>query len=151
MLPLHSLSSLSPFLTILPPPSIFPPIPVITILFFLSFFSLCSIFSSIIFIRVIQSAFSAYPFSSLPLISYLTAANSFLSSPFFSLTAANTFLSTLISSLISLIMVFISLSISLLCFSSSLLLKICLPADGTIIKIVPIQGVLKLSYFEFGA
>jgi hypothetical protein len=58
--------------------------------------------------------FSAYPFSSLPLISSLTAANSFLSSPFFSLTASNTFFSTLISSLISLIMVFISLSISLL-------------------------------------
>jgi hypothetical protein len=126
MLPLDSLSPLSPFLTILPPPlSIFPliaPISVIITLFFLSFFSLCSIFSSIIFILFIQSAFSACPFSSLPLISSLTVANSFLSSPFSSLTAANSFLSALISSLISLIMVvFISLSISLLWFSFSLL------------------------------
>jgi hypothetical protein len=67
------------------PLSIFPliaPIPVIITLFVLSFFSLCSIFSYIIFILFIQSAFSNCPFSSLPLISSLTVANSFLSSPF---------------------------------------------------------------------
>jgi hypothetical protein len=42
------------------------------------FFSLCSIFSSIIFIFFIQSASSAFHFSSLPIVSSLTAANSFL-------------------------------------------------------------------------
>jgi hypothetical protein len=98
------------------PLSIFPlipPISVIITLFFLSLFSLCYIFSSIIFILFIQSAFFACHFSSFPLISSLTAANSFLSSTLSSLTAANSFFSTLfyslipaVSSLISLIMVF---------------------------------------------
>jgi hypothetical protein len=84
MLPFCLLSSLSSFLTILPPPShyfpLFPPyspVPVIITLFFLSFFSLCSIFSSITFILFIQSASFACHFSSVPLIPSITAANSF--------------------------------------------------------------------------
>jgi hypothetical protein len=111
MLSLRSVSPLSPLLTILPLPS----------LFFLYF----------------PLSFSSFP-SNLPpppaifilFLFSLTAANSFLSSPFSSITAANSFLSTLFSyliptasSLISLIMVFISLSICLLLFPSSLLLK----------------------------
>jgi hypothetical protein len=105
MLSLRSVSPLSPLLTILPLyfplsfssfPSNLPPPPAIFILFLFS----------------------------------LTAANSFLSSPFSSITAANSFLSTVFSyliptasSLTSLIMVFISLSICLLLFPSSLLLE----------------------------
>jgi hypothetical protein len=51
--------------------SLVPPITVNITLFFLPFFSLCSIFSPIIFILFIQSASSACHFSSLPLISPL--------------------------------------------------------------------------------
>jgi hypothetical protein len=122
-----------------------------------------TIFSSIIFILSIQSASSACHF--ILFLFSLTAANSFLSSPFSSITAANSFLSTLFSyliptasSLISLIMVFISLSICLLLFPSSLLLEdppvLELFQNGFVLSsdVLPFSlSLWLLSFFRFGS
>jgi hypothetical protein len=142
----HSFTPLSIF-------PLIPPIPVFITLFFLSLFSLCSIFSSINLLPppAIFLLFLSFPLS-LPLIlslapaSPLTAANSFLGTLFSSLIHT-------LSSLISLIMVFISLSISLLLFPSSLLLGnrpvLELFLNGFVLSSVVLTSSFSLLLFSF--
>jgi hypothetical protein len=106
-------------------------------------------------ILFIQSAFSACHFSSLPLISSLTAANYFLIShspfslPLISFLVCTLFSSLIpaVPSLISVNMVFISLSISLLLFPSSLLLADLLFLELFLNGFVPSSDVLPSSLF----
>jgi hypothetical protein len=128
----------------------------------LSIFPLIPLFRFLLFPLFHLFLYNFYPFN--PICFLCLSFYFFLSSPFSSLTAADTFLTTFFSSLIpavssfiSLIMVFISLSISLLLFPSSLLLRDIPVLELFLNEFVPSSGVqpsslslLLLYFFTFG-